>query len=231
MTGEDSGEYLEAAVQRLLTEDGAVTDQGIEVVRREDLLILRGEVESPHRRDEILRIAEALQPDCLSVLFDPSYAGSIDEAVEPFAQLCAKAATDGHRCALEFFAWSPLRTLGDAWRIVAEAGAPNSGLIFDTWHHFRVGGTAADLGLLVQQGHLVVGVLQPQHLPGAKELHVVEPMFNSRGFEPNGMNPFASPFGSFVHHLLPSGKRMTMRLLVRSGCVVSHRKFLGGWTK
>jgi sugar phosphate isomerase/epimerase len=124
-------------------------DHGVAVAELDPVMTwLPGATPDPrngHSIDEILRIAEALQPDCLSVLFDPSYAGSIDEAVEPFAQLCAKAATDGHRCALEFFAWSPLRTLGDAWRIVAEAGAPNSGLIFDTWHHFRVGGTAADL--------------------------------------------------------------------------------------
>ena len=62
MTIDDAGEYLEAAVQRLLTEDGAVTDQGIEVVRREDQLILRGEVESPHRRDEILRLVRERFP-------------------------------------------------------------------------------------------------------------------------------------------------------------------------
>lgn len=98
-----------------------------------------------HSIDDILRIAEVLQPDCLSVLVDPSYGGSIDEAIAPFAQLCTSAAKDGYRCALEFFAWSPLRTLADAWRMVAEAGQPNGALIFDTWHHFRVGGSAADL--------------------------------------------------------------------------------------
>ena len=95
--------------------------------------------------DEILRIAEVLQPDCLSVLVDPSYRGSIDEAIAPFAELCVKAAGDGHRCAIEFFAWSPVRTLRDAWRIVHEAAQPNGALIFDTWHHFRVGGAAGDL--------------------------------------------------------------------------------------
>jgi len=51
----ESGEYIEAAVQRLLSEDGAVADQGIDVVRREDVLVLRGEVESPQRRAEIER--------------------------------------------------------------------------------------------------------------------------------------------------------------------------------
>jgi hypothetical protein len=52
----DANEYTEAAVQRLLSEDGTVADQGIEVVRRENLLVLRGEVESQHRRDEIVRL-------------------------------------------------------------------------------------------------------------------------------------------------------------------------------
>jgi hypothetical protein len=52
----DGGEYIEAAIQRLLSEDGTVTDQGIEVIRRENVVVLRGEVESPHRRDEILRL-------------------------------------------------------------------------------------------------------------------------------------------------------------------------------
>jgi sugar phosphate isomerase/epimerase len=98
-----------------------------------------------HSIDEILRIADVLQPHCLSVLVDPSYRGSLDEAIDPFAELCLMAAADGYQCALEFFAWSPLRTLGDAWRLVDEAGEPNGALIFDTWHHFRVGGTAEDL--------------------------------------------------------------------------------------
>lgn len=53
MTGKVD-EYLEAAVQRLLTEDGAA-EQGITVQRREQLLVLGGEVESDERRTEICR--------------------------------------------------------------------------------------------------------------------------------------------------------------------------------
>jgi sugar phosphate isomerase/epimerase len=98
-----------------------------------------------HSVDDILRIADVLQPDCLSVLVEPSYRGSLADAVEPFAALCERAAGDGQRCALEFFAWSPLRTLADAWHLIDAAGAPNGALIFDTWHHYRVGGTVDDL--------------------------------------------------------------------------------------
>jgi uncharacterized protein YjiS (DUF1127 family) len=48
-------EYLEAEIQRLLTEDGRVAEQGITVQRREHAVVLLGDVESNHRRDEICR--------------------------------------------------------------------------------------------------------------------------------------------------------------------------------
>ncbi|MER7440502.1 BON domain-containing protein [Micromonospora avicenniae] len=48
-------EYLEAEIQRALAEDPSIAEQGITVVRRETGLVLYGEVESSHRREEILR--------------------------------------------------------------------------------------------------------------------------------------------------------------------------------
>jgi hypothetical protein len=48
-------DYVEAEIQRLLTENADVAEQGITVLRREHTLVLCGEVESAHRRDEICR--------------------------------------------------------------------------------------------------------------------------------------------------------------------------------
>lgn len=56
-------EYVEAEVQRLLAEHAAVAELGINVVRREHLLMLQGEVESPQRRDDILRLVRERFPD------------------------------------------------------------------------------------------------------------------------------------------------------------------------
>ena len=56
-------EYLEAEIQRLLTEHGQVAEQGITLHRREHTLILGGEVETPARRDEICRQIRARFPD------------------------------------------------------------------------------------------------------------------------------------------------------------------------
>jgi len=49
-------EYTVAEIQRLLTEDDGVSEQGITVQRQEHTLILGGEVESAQRRDEICRL-------------------------------------------------------------------------------------------------------------------------------------------------------------------------------
>ncbi len=55
-------EYLEAEIQRLLTEDGTA-EQGITVQRRERAVVLGGEVESTERREEICKQITARFPD------------------------------------------------------------------------------------------------------------------------------------------------------------------------
>jgi len=55
-------EYTEAQIQRVLTEDVDIAEQGITVIRREHALILCGEVESEHRRDGIVRRVRELVP-------------------------------------------------------------------------------------------------------------------------------------------------------------------------
>lgn len=55
-------EYTEAEIQRVLTEDVDIAEQGITVIRHGETLILSGEVESEHRRDEIVRRVKELVP-------------------------------------------------------------------------------------------------------------------------------------------------------------------------
>lgn len=54
----DLDEYVEAEAQRLLAEDPHITEQGVTVLRREHALVLRGEVESARRREQIVRLLE-----------------------------------------------------------------------------------------------------------------------------------------------------------------------------
>lgn len=56
-------EYVEAEVQRLLTEHVDLAEQGLSAVRREHTLLLCGEVASPRRRDEVERLVREHFPD------------------------------------------------------------------------------------------------------------------------------------------------------------------------
>jgi hypothetical protein len=56
-------EYVEAEIQRLLTEENTLAEQGITVHRREHFLQLSGEVASPQRRDEIVRLVREHFPE------------------------------------------------------------------------------------------------------------------------------------------------------------------------
>jgi len=62
---------------------------------------------------------------------------SIDEIIESYAAICARAAEHGMTCDLEFIPLWGVPDLETAWRIVNGAAAPNGGLVFDTWHYIR----------------------------------------------------------------------------------------------
>ncbi len=67
-----------------------------------------------------------------------------DVIVEAFAALCDRAGDD-LTVALEFMPYSGVPTLPAAWRILNDAGRPNSALIIDVWHWARARMTPADL--------------------------------------------------------------------------------------
>jgi sugar phosphate isomerase/epimerase len=69
---------------------------------------------------------------------------------EDFARLCTLAAGYGIRVAVEFFAFSGIRTLEDADRLVTESGQSNAGILVDALHFHRSGGRASMLRALAQ---------------------------------------------------------------------------------
>lgn len=75
----------------------------------------------------------------------PKNAMSTGEITEHYARICAKAATRGLMCSLEFIPLWGVPTLAMAWEIVEGSGAPNGGLVVDTWHVVRGG---SDISLL-----------------------------------------------------------------------------------
>ncbi len=128
-----------------------LADLGLGVAELDPVMTWLPGAEAPpgmHAVDEVLAIARALRPDCVSVLVPVAAPLHLGEATVAFAALCDRAADDGVRVAIEFFAWSPLCSLADTWTIVRDAGRANGGIILDTWHHARRGGTVDDIDLV-----------------------------------------------------------------------------------
>ncbi|MFE1971773.1 sugar phosphate isomerase/epimerase family protein [Streptomyces hygroscopicus] len=69
----------------------------------------------------------------------------LPDLVEPFGALCDRAAEHGVLVGFEFLPYSHVRTLGEAWQVVAAAGRPNGGITLDLWHWFRSGARPEDL--------------------------------------------------------------------------------------
>jgi osmotically-inducible protein OsmY len=58
----DHDEYAEASAQRELAED--LSEQGIEITRRNGVVVLRGHVENDDRRDAVASRVSGHFPDC-----------------------------------------------------------------------------------------------------------------------------------------------------------------------
>ena len=61
----------------------------------------------------------------------------LDRDTEGFARLCDAAAARGLRIALEAIAFSNVRDLATAWKVVEGAGRDNGGIAADVAHHMR----------------------------------------------------------------------------------------------
>lgn len=71
--------------------------------------------------------------------------GSLDWQIERYGRLAEAAAGFGLAVGAEFITWNALRTLAQARQVQAAVGASNLGILVDTLHLARTGGTAGDL--------------------------------------------------------------------------------------
>lgn len=93
---------------------------------------------SRYRTDHCLRVAEALGAVAATVMANVSERDvPIAGVVEPFAQLCDRAASIGVQIQLEFVPMTEIRTIAQGWQVVRDSDRGNGGLLFDAWHFFR----------------------------------------------------------------------------------------------
>ena len=87
--------------------------------------------------DDFLRAAELIGVTDVHVVAAMRTLDPPEAFVERFAALCDRFEGGGLVAHLEFAPVTPIPSLADAWDIVRNAGRPNGGLVFDTWHFFR----------------------------------------------------------------------------------------------
>lgn len=73
---------------------------------------------------------------------------TVEQLIEPFAQLCDDAAAVGTKVSLEMTPFSNTPDLQSVLTIVEGAGRPNGGLMLDLWHVVRGGVRYADIAAL-----------------------------------------------------------------------------------
>jgi sugar phosphate isomerase/epimerase len=95
--------------------------------------------------DEFLDAGEALGMRSINAPLFGSETVAPDRMAEGFAALCDRARERGLLVNLEFVAFSQLQTLEAALDVVERAGRDNGGVMLDSMHQLRSGGTHAQL--------------------------------------------------------------------------------------
>lgn len=94
----------------------------------------------------------------------------VDEMAEAVHEVADRAERVGIRICLEFLPDTALPDLATTLRVLERAGSPAAGVMFDTWHHLRVGGTAADLEMLAP-GQVFEAQISGRRTPAPGEVY------------------------------------------------------------
>jgi sugar phosphate isomerase/epimerase len=138
--------------------------------------------------DDCYRAAAALEAQTINLAHFGGGAVPEQAFIDCLGPLASRARSHGVRLTLEFLPESAIPDLAAALRIVQGVGADNLGVMFDTWHFARTGGTVAQLAQV--PGRLIGAVqisdrrepapgttyapMSGRLLPGEGELPLVE---------------------------------------------------------
>lgn len=152
--------------------------------------------------DDFYRSAEELGAESVNLVhFGGDPATPRDAIAEAVAGICARAAGHGLRIVLEFIPDTGIPDIGAAADLVARVGAPNLGIMFDTRHLTRSGGSTPDVARhagaiqAIQLSDLRIASADDPNrlLPGEGELPLVEMltlMLRARPTTPVGVEVF-----------------------------------------
>jgi sugar phosphate isomerase/epimerase len=101
-----------------------------------------------HDEADCVRAARALGAPRINVAHYMGAPTPIDTLAEAVAGVARRVAEHGLAVSVEFMPEGSLTDLATALRVVEATGAPNVGILLDTWHFFRTAGRPADVAAL-----------------------------------------------------------------------------------
>lgn len=149
-------DYLGARAEGYSDADlrGALADHGIEIAELDALTrwlpgdddAVRSDWATGFEEKDFYAVADAIGARSINVVdLGALRTISVEVAAEAFAGVCDRAREHGLLVHLEFLPWSNIPDLETAWDIVRKAGRDNGGVLLDTWHLLRSGGTPESL--------------------------------------------------------------------------------------
>jgi sugar phosphate isomerase/epimerase len=95
--------------------------------------------------EDCFRVAEALAIPCINVAHFQASPALLEGIIESFGGLCDRASRRGFRVLLEFMPEGSVPNLATALEILHGADPVDAGVMLDTWHFYRTGGTIEEL--------------------------------------------------------------------------------------
>jgi sugar phosphate isomerase/epimerase len=133
---------------------------------------VRNEWTTTFEEKDFYAVADALGARSINVVdLGEQRAISLDAAAEAFAGVCDRAREHDLLVHIEFLPWSSIPDLQSAWNIVREAGRANGGVLLDTWHFLRSGGTPEGLATMAVDR---IYAIQVSDAPAVAESNLME---------------------------------------------------------
>jgi sugar phosphate isomerase/epimerase len=175
-------DYLGARAEGYTDADlrGALADHGIEIAELDALTrwlpgddaAVKAEWTTTFEEKDFYAVADAIGARSINVVdLGEGRTVSVDAAAEAFAGVCDRAREHGLLVHIEFLPWSGIPDIESAWEIVREAGRDNGGVLLDTWHFVRSGGTPESLRAIPRDR---VYAIQVSDAPAMAESNLIE---------------------------------------------------------
>lgn len=129
-------------------------------------------IDSARELDVCLETADELGARTLNVAHyrgDPEV--GVDQIADSVRALAYRVGRTGPRISLEFIPGTGLPDLATTLQVIEAADSPGTGVMVDTWHHLRAGGTTGEISL-APPNSIIEAQISGRRTPNPSEVYV-----------------------------------------------------------